>query len=85
MGIAERLAPTFLQRALDEPGARRVPNANIDDLKREGLLRIIQARRNGGLEVDMVTQLDVVAAIAEGCASTAWVVGVAHAHSWLIS
>jgi len=85
VAAAEALAPTFLARSLDDPDIRRVPDANIDDLKAAGLLSVIQARRNGGLETDMVTQLEVTAALGEGCPSTAWVAGVGHAHSWLIS
>lgn len=82
---ARRLSPTLLQRATEEPNARRVPDATIEDFKRAGLLSVIQARRNGGHECDLVTQLEVVAALAEGCPSSAWVAGVAHAHSFLIS
>jgi len=82
--IARSLAPTFLERAVANPDIRRVPDENIEDLKRLGMFKVIQARRNGGHETDMVTHLDVMAAIAEGCPSTAWVVGVGHAHSWLI-
>jgi alkylation response protein AidB-like acyl-CoA dehydrogenase len=49
------------------------------------LFKVLQSRRNGGHERDMVTHLDVVSAIAEGCPSTAWVVGVVHAHSWMLA
>jgi 3-hydroxy-9,10-secoandrosta-1,3,5(10)-triene-9,17-dione monooxygenase len=67
------------------PTARQVNSANIVELKRSGLLGLMQARRNGGLECGLETQLEVSAAIALGCPATAWVAGVAHAHSWLIS
>lgn len=85
VAMARELAPVFLERAQADPEARRVPDANIADMKRTELFSVIQARRNGGLDTNMVTQMDVTAALAEGCTSTAWVAGVGHAHSWLIS
>ncbi|WP_419865008.1 hypothetical protein [Candidatus Poriferisodalis sp.] len=33
----------------------------------------------------MRTHLDVISTLAEGCGSTAWVAGVTHAHSWMMS
>ena len=33
----------------------------------------------------MRAHLDTISSIAEGCGSTAWVSGVVHAHSWLLS
>lgn len=82
---ARELAGSFLDRATKDPGARRISEATIADIRDGGLFRVLQARRNGGLETDLLTHLEVVSAVAEGCPSTAWVVGVAHAHSWLIS
>lgn len=82
---ARELAAVFRRRAEEAPEVRAVPPENIADLKASGLTRVIQARRNGGLELDLETHLDVMAAVSEGCPSTAWVLGVAHAHSWLIS
>lgn len=85
VAAAQRLAPIFRDRAEQNPDARRVPDANIADLQQNGLFSVIQSSRNGGHDTDMVTQLDVMIAISEGCTSTAWVVGVGHAHSWLIN
>jgi len=85
VAAARRLAPIFRERAEQDPDARRVPGASIEDLKKNGLFSVIQSSRNGGHDTDMVTQLDVMAALSEGCPSTAWVVGVGHAHSWLIN
>lgn len=82
---ARRLAPIFRERSDRDPDARRVPDENISDLQQGGLFQVIQSQRNGGHDTDMVTQVDVMAALSEGCPSTAWVVGVGHAHSWLIN
>ena len=85
VAAAKRLAPLFRERAEQNPDARRVPDESIEELKQNGLFSVIQSSRNGGHDTDMVTQLDVMAALSEGCTSTAWVVGVGHAHSWLIN
>lgn len=82
---ARNLAPDFRERAKHEPSARRISKATIADLRQAGLFRVLQANRNGGFALDLTTHLNVVSAVAEGCPSTAWVVGVAHAHSWLVS
>jgi 3-hydroxy-9,10-secoandrosta-1,3,5(10)-triene-9,17-dione monooxygenase len=82
---ARALVPTLRERAMADPEARRVPVESVDDLRAAGLLGVLQAERNGGLDLDLTTHLEVVATIAEGCCSTGWVLGVAHAHSWLLS
>jgi len=82
---ARNAAEDFKSIAAETEKNRRVPDANLARLAEEGLLRVIQSSRNGGHELSMRAHLDVVAAIAEGCTSTAWVLGVAHAHSWLLS
>ncbi|MFN0029284.1 MAG: acyl-CoA dehydrogenase family protein [Acidimicrobiales bacterium] len=64
---------------------RRLPAETIAELKAAGLLKVLQAPRNGGFGLGMAAHLDVVSALAQGCGSTAWVTGVTHAHSWLMS
>ncbi|MBO6783580.1 MAG: acyl-CoA dehydrogenase family protein [Alphaproteobacteria bacterium] len=63
--------------------ARRVADDNIAALSEAGLFGLLQPRRWGGLEADFRTHLDVVAKVAEGCASTGWVLGVGQIHGWL--
>jgi 3-hydroxy-9,10-secoandrosta-1,3,5(10)-triene-9,17-dione monooxygenase len=64
---------------------RRVPDASMKLLRDAELLRTIQPRRVGGHEMSMRAHLDVISALAEGCGATAWVAGVAHAHSWMLA
>jgi 3-hydroxy-9,10-secoandrosta-1,3,5(10)-triene-9,17-dione monooxygenase len=63
---------------------KRVPEASLALVRDAQLLRVIQPRRVGGFEMSMRAHLDVIAALAEGCGSTAWVAGVGHAHSWML-
>ncbi len=62
-----------------------LPQSNIDALRRAGALKTIQATRNGGYALGIRSHLDVMSALGRGCGSTAWVAGVVHAHSWLVS
>ena len=79
------LIPELRQRAEATAANRRVPVENIAALRAAGSLRTIQSTRNGGLGLSIRAHLDVVSALARGCGSTAWVAGVVHAHSWLLS
>lgn len=81
---AEALVPLLRERAAEAERTRRVPAENITALREAGLLRVLQPRRYGGYEASLRTHLSVVAELARGCASTAWCVGVFHAHSWLM-
>lgn len=82
---ARALVPVLAERSPDTIKNRRVSDATVEDLRREGLLKVLQAKRNGGYGASIRTHLDVVSTLAEGCGSTSWVVGVTHAHSWMMS
>jgi 3-hydroxy-9,10-secoandrosta-1,3,5(10)-triene-9,17-dione monooxygenase len=79
------LIPELQERATATAEARRVPAENIKAMQAAGSLRTVQATRNGGYGFGMHAHLDTISALAEGCGSTAWVAGVVHAHSWLLS
>ena len=82
---AEAAGEDFRARARQADRDRRVPAENMARIRESGLLRVIQARNCGGHELSMRAHLDVISAIAEGCSSTAWVLGVMHAHSWMMA
>ena len=82
---ATELIPELRERAAQTALDRRLPQSNIDALRRAGALKTIQASRNGGYALGIRTHLDVMSALGRGCGSTAWVAGVVHAHSWLVS
>ena len=85
IGRAETLAQDFRAIIKETEQARRIPMENMERLCDAGLLGVIQSKRNGGHELSMRAHLDVVAAVAEGCPATGWVLGVMQAHSWLMS
>jgi 3-hydroxy-9,10-secoandrosta-1,3,5(10)-triene-9,17-dione monooxygenase len=82
---ARALIPVLRGRAEDATRERRLPKSTVEDLIASGVLKVIQSTRNGGYGLSMREHLDVIAALAEGCGSNAWVAGVVHAHSWLVS
>ena len=82
---AAELIPELRERAAQTALDRRLPQSNIDALRRAGALKTVQATRNGGYALGIRSHLDVMSALGRGCGSTAWVAGVVHAHSWLVS
>jgi 3-hydroxy-9,10-secoandrosta-1,3,5(10)-triene-9,17-dione monooxygenase len=81
---ATSLVPVLRTRAGEAETLRRVPDENVAALQQGGLFKILQARRHGGYQMPLHTHIDAVAAVARGCGSTAWCMGVIHAHSWLM-
>ncbi|MEZ5651597.1 MAG: acyl-CoA dehydrogenase family protein [Burkholderiaceae bacterium] len=82
--VARELIPEFRSRALQTDQDRQVPAQNVQRLHETGLLGVFRARKWGGQELSMRAHVDAVATVAEGCAATAWVLGVYHAHDYII-
>lgn len=79
------LIPELRARAEQTARDRRVPVENIRALQQAGSLKTIQSTRNGGYGLGIRTHVDIISSLSRGCGSTAWVAGVVHAHSWLLS
>ena len=82
--IAESLLPQLSATAFQTEKDRKVPAENIKLLHDSGLLGIFRAKKWGGSELSMRAHVDAVATIARGCHATAWVLGVYHAHDYII-
>ena len=82
--IAESIIPELSARALETEQDRKVPPASIKLLHDTGLLGVFRARKWGGSELSMRAHVDAVATVAKGCAATAWVLGVYHAHDYIV-
>ena len=52
---------------------RRLPDETVRDLVAAGFIRATLPSRLGGTEIDYRTMMELVAILAHGCASTAWV------------
>ena len=82
--IAEGLVQPLRGLAGKAEEMRRVPDESIELLKSGGLLRVLQPAACGGKELTIRDHVDAVSTVARGCNATAWVLGVYHAHSWLL-
>ena len=79
------LRPLLRKNAAKTEDDRRVAEENIQALADAGVFRITVPRRYGGYEVNMRSMLDVSAAVAEGCGSTAWAVTLINVCNWFTS
>ena len=82
---ARELAPILAERAPQAATERRVSPETIEDFRRAGFFRVLQARRHGGYELDPQVFYEIEMALAEGCMSSAWVFGVMGVHNWQIA
>jgi 3-hydroxy-9,10-secoandrosta-1,3,5(10)-triene-9,17-dione monooxygenase len=76
------LQPLLAKNAAQTEADRRVVEENIQAIKDAGLFKITVPKRFGGYEVPIRTKLDVSAALAEGCGSTAWVTALTNVCNW---
>ena len=82
---AKALRPLLQKNAAKTEEDRRVAEENIQAIADAGLFRITVPRRYGGYEVNIHTKLEVSAALAEGCGSTAWAVTLINVCNWFTS
>jgi alkylation response protein AidB-like acyl-CoA dehydrogenase len=82
---ARALVPMLAERAPATTAARDVPAETIADYHRTGILRIIQPRRFGGLQLRFCLFSRIVEELTAGCASSAWVYAVLGEHQWLLA
>jgi 3-hydroxy-9,10-secoandrosta-1,3,5(10)-triene-9,17-dione monooxygenase len=82
---ARALLPVLRERAAHAEEERVMLPETLADLHRTGVLRVLQPRRWGGMELDFVAYVDFSEAIARGCASTGWNVGNLLIHHWMLA
>jgi 3-hydroxy-9,10-secoandrosta-1,3,5(10)-triene-9,17-dione monooxygenase len=82
---AQELVRVLRHRAAATTEARDVLPETIADYHRTGILRIIQPRRFGGLQLRFSLFSRIVEMLTEGCPSSAWVYAVLGEHQWLLA
>jgi hypothetical protein len=82
---ARALVPNLAARAQAATEARNVPDETIAEFRRAGLLRVLQPRRYGGYQASIGVFFQIVAALTQGCASSAWVYTVLGELQWVIA
>ncbi|MES2258120.1 MAG: flavin-dependent monooxygenase [Pseudomonadota bacterium] len=78
------LKPMLSGLASQVEAGRRVPAGSIDALRAAGYFDIVKPRAFGGDEQAFSTLVELNIALAQSCASTAWVAGLLSAHQWLL-
>ncbi|MEC7488359.1 MAG: hypothetical protein VYA17_02095 [Pseudomonadota bacterium] len=81
---ARALVPVLAERASETEKLRRLPDKTVSDLKEAGLHLMGKPARLGGAEIPLDVTVDILATLAGGCASTAWVCCVNTDHSIII-
>lgn len=82
---ARDLIPTLKERAPQTTADRRVPDETIADMQAAQLFEVLKPKKYGGFEMDPQVFYEIVATLAEGCMSTAWIYGVIGVHNWQIA
>lgn len=79
---ARAMVPHIKARQQETARLGRLPDDTINELQNNGFFRIMQPKRWGGYEMEPHHFFDVQMTLAEGCMSTAWVLGVVAIHNW---
>lgn len=82
---AEALLPALRERAGQCDAQNKVPDETIRDFQDAGFFKILQPKRYGGYEMDPEAFYAVQMKVAEGCMSSAWVLGVVAVHNWQLA
>ena len=72
-------------RANEANKSGSLPDETIADFQQAGFFKIVQPEKWGGYELDPQAFFDVQMAVAEGCMSSAWVLGVVAIHNWQLA
>lgn len=82
---ARAMVPSLKERAAECEALGKLPAATVRDFQEAGFFRICQPARWGGFELAPQVFFDVQMTLAEGCMSSAWVLGVVAIHSWQLA
>jgi 3-hydroxy-9,10-secoandrosta-1,3,5(10)-triene-9,17-dione monooxygenase len=84
MRRARDCVPILRERAQKSEDERGLLRETEQLLHETGLFRFHQPRHFGGMELDFVAVVDIVAETARGCPSTAWNIGNLAVHHWIL-
>jgi alkylation response protein AidB-like acyl-CoA dehydrogenase len=79
---AREMVPRLRERAKHTAELHHLPEETVQEMIEAGFFRILQPARHGGFELEPKDFFDVQITLAEGCMSTAWVLGVVAIHNW---
>lgn len=79
---ARAMVPALRARCDLAASLHNLPDETVREMKEAGFFKILQPVRHGGFELEPKDFFDVQITLAEGCMSTAWVLGVVAIHNW---
>lgn len=82
---ARSLVPRLRERSKRAEAARELLPDTLDELQSTGILRVMQPRRWGGMEFDLVAYFDFTYELSRGCASTGWTAANLLIHNWMLA
>ena len=82
---ARELVPALRARTAETAALGQLPEDTVNAMQQAGFFRIMQPARYGGFEMDPEVFFRVQMILAEGCMSTAWVLGVVAIHNWQLA
>jgi 3-hydroxy-9,10-secoandrosta-1,3,5(10)-triene-9,17-dione monooxygenase len=85
MRRARELVPKLRALAPAGEAARQLTKEQLALLHEAGLIRILQPKRWGGMELDFVSVFDIPEILGRGDSSVAWNVGNLSIHHWLLA
>ena len=82
---ARNLVPVLRERSKETAQLGKLPDSTLAAMQEAGFFRIMQPASFGGFEMDPEVFFRVQMILAEGCMSTAWVLGVVAIHNWQLA
>lgn len=82
---ARELVPVLRERAPQAAREGRLAEETLRDFHDAGFFRILQPARWDGYELEPQDFFEVQMCLAEGCMSSAWVLGVIAIHNWQLA
>jgi 3-hydroxy-9,10-secoandrosta-1,3,5(10)-triene-9,17-dione monooxygenase len=79
-----QVVPTLRANALRAEKEGRVPDENMEALRDAGFLRLMAPKRYGGLEANWRSNIESIAEVGRGCASTSWIAATGAAGQWIM-
>jgi len=82
---ARAMIPTLKSRAARGAEDCSIPPETVAEMQKAGLFRVLQPKRWGGYEMRPEVFYEVLATLAEGDMSSAWIYGVIAVHPWQLA
>jgi len=82
---ARAMIPTLQERAVRGAEECAIPPETVAEMQAAGLFRVLQPKRWGGYEMRPEVFYEILATLAEGDMSSAWIYGVIAVHPWQLA